>query len=186
MFFDSTGTGKRPDIQSHFIPFYMDWNGRRYTSGSGYFADAVVCRPKSRGKLAMTRNGLAIDFGLFSNPEDLDVLTNGWMRLRSIMAQADLSPHTAPEAYPGSTVQTEEQARAYIQQHAATAYHPVGTLRMGTDKAAPVTERLKFRGVDGLWVADASIMPSITSANTNAPSMMIGHRAGQIISKDVA
>ena len=69
---------------------------------------------------------------------------------------------------------------------AATAFHPVGTLRMGTDTAAPVTERQKVRGFDGLWVADASIMPKITSANTNAPTMMIGYQAGRIISEDAA
>ena len=71
LFFDSTGNGGRPDIQSHFIPFLYDWKGRRYEIGSGYFADAVVCRPKSRGRLAMTKAGLSIDLGLFADADDL-------------------------------------------------------------------------------------------------------------------
>lgn len=186
LFFDSTGGGGKPDIQSHFIPFNSDWRGRRYVLGSGYFADAVVCRPKSRGRLAMTRDGLSIDFGLFNDEDDLDVLTRGWLRLRALMAQADLAPHAAPEAFPGPEVQSEDSVRAHIRQRAATAYHPVGTLRMGTDDSAPVTARMKLRGVEGLWAADASIMPKITSANTNAPSMMIGHRAGAMIAEDAA
>jgi choline dehydrogenase len=102
------------------------------------------------------------------------------------MAAADLGPMTAPEAFPSSNVQSEDQARRYIKEYCATAYHPVGTLRMGVDSEAPVTPRLKFRGVDGLWVADASVMPSITSANTNAPSIMIGHRAGHMIATDAS
>ena len=186
LFLDSTGNGGPPDIQSHFIPFNYDWNGRRYVLGAGYFADAVVCRPKSRGRLSMAKDGLSIDLGLFAEPDDFDRLTRGWLRVRRMMAEADFAPHTAPEVYPGKEVQGEDAVQTYIRDHAATAYHPVGTLRMGDYKDAPVGPRLKFRGVDGLWVADASVMPRITSANTNAPSMMIGQRAGQFIAEDAA
>lgn len=185
-FFTSDGGDGPPDIQSHFIPFLLDWKGRRYVTGRGYFADVTLCRPKSRGRLSLTKTGIEIDFGLLSDPSDLETLTRGWMRLRELMAAADLGPMTAPEAFPSSNVQSEDQARRYIKEYCATAYHPVGTLRMGVDSEAPVTPRLKFRGVDGLWVADASVMPSITSANTNAPSIMIGHRAGHMIATDAS
>ena len=183
-FFAASGDGA-PDIQSHFIPFLLGWDGRKYRRGRGYFADAVVCRPRSRGALRLGRAGLEIDLGLFRDEADLDLLTRGWLRLRALMAEAPFGRHAAPEVYPGPTV-TEETARDHVRTHAGTAYHPVGTLRMGTDLGAPVTPDLALRGVRGLWVADASVMPAVTSANTNAPSMMIGHRAGEIIAAAAA
>ena len=181
-FIDSSGSGGVPDIQSHFIPFMSNWTGKRYRRGTGYFADAVLCRPKSRGRLTLTRDGLSIDLGLFADPSDLDTLTAGWLRIRAMMAEADLGPHKAPEVYPGTAVMTEEQARDHVRSHAATAYHPVGTLALG----GPVTPRLAVKGVERLWVADASVMPNVTSANTNAPSMMIGYRAAELITEDAA
>ena len=183
-FFTADGGEGPPDIQSHFIPFFLDWQGKRYVTGRGYFADVTLCRPKSRGRLRLTKAGIEIDFGLLNDPSDLDTLTKGWLRLRQLMEETDFGSMKAQEVYPTRAVQSEDEARRYIQDHCETAYHPVGTLRMGADPEAPVTPRLKFRGVEGLWVADASIMPAVTSANTNAPSMMIGHRAGQMIATD--
>lgn len=183
-FFTADGGDGPPDIQSHFIPFLLGWQGKRYVRGRGYFADATLCRPKSRGQLKLGRNGIEIDLGVFNDPSDLDVLTRGWLRLRDLMQEADFGAMTAPEAYPADAVRTEDEARRHVVAHCSTAYHPVGTLRMGADAEAPVTPRLALRGLDGLWVADASIMPAVTSANTNAPSMMIGHRAGRMIAED--
>lgn len=185
-FFNAAKVGSEPDIQSHFIPFKLGWKGSRYTFGRGYFADAVVCRPKSRGRLRFSGNGLLIDLGIFEDSRDLDLLVKGWFRLRELMASLDLGTMKAPEVFPAERVTSEEEARQYVRERAGTAYHPVGSLRMGTDSGAPVTERLRLRGTDGLWVADASIMPSVTSANTNAPSMMIGHRAAEMICADAA
>lgn len=185
-FFNARGDGGAPDIQTHFIPFHLDPTGNRYALKRGYFADACLCRPASRGALRLSAQGLAIDLGLFSDPADLETLTEGWMRLRRMMAEADLGPHQAPEVYPAGAVTTEDEARAHIRDHAGTAYHPVGTLRMGTDDAAPVSPALRVKGVRGLWVADASIMPQVTSANTNAPSIMIGHRAASFVTGEAA
>ena len=106
-------------------------------------------------------------------------------RLRELMDSVDFGSHGAKEAYPGPDIHSDDDLTAHVRSNAGTAYHPVGTLRMGTG-SAPVSPRLKFNGIDGLWVADASIMPKITSANTNAPSMMIGYRAGQMIAEDAA
>lgn len=184
-FFDAAGQGGTPDIQSHFIPFMLGWDGRRYRPGRGYFADAVVCRPKSRGALKLGKAGIEIDLGLLTDEADLDLLTKGWLRLRDLMRDADFGAMKAPEVYPAAAVQDEDQARAHILAHCGTAYHPVGTLRMG-EGSAPVTPRLAVRGLRGLWVADASVMPAVTSANTNAPSMMIGHRAAEMIAADAA
>jgi choline dehydrogenase len=182
-FFNARGDAAPPDVQSHFIPFRLPHDGRKYRLKQGYFADVCLCRPASRGALRLSRQGLEIDLGLFRDESDLDTLTAGWLRLRALLAGADLGSHRAPEISPGRAVATEEEARAHIRATAGTAYHPVGTLRMGQDGDAPVTPGLRLRGVDGLWVADASVMPAVTSANTNAPSMMIGHRAGRLIAE---
>ena len=182
MFFNAKGEGATPDVQTHFIPFFMNWKGSRYAPGTGFFADVCVCRPKSRGALRLTAHGISIDFNLLSDPSDLDLMVAGIKRLRALLKEADIP---GAEGHPGADCVTDDALRDYIKSHCGTAYHPVGTLRMG-EGDAPVTPRLAVRGLQNLWVADASIMPSITSANTNAPSMMIGHRAGQMIAKDAA
>ncbi|WP_375280788.1 GMC family oxidoreductase [Pseudooctadecabacter sp.] len=179
-FFNARGTAADPDVQSHFIPFFMNHAGSRYAPGSGYFADVCVCRPKSRGALTRRNGMLNIDLGLFGDEDDLDTLTYGLLRLRTLMADA-MGDDAAPEMYPGGAATSFDEMRDHVRANAGTAYHPVGTLRMGADDAAPVTPTCKVRGVNGLWAADASIMPSVTSANTNAPSMMIGHRAASFI-----
>jgi choline dehydrogenase len=188
-FFNARGLDEAPDVQTHFIPFMTSWKGQRFEPGSGYFADVGVCRPKSRGALRLTSRDAnvppEIDLGIFQDQSDLEILVAGFKRLRSLMDKADFGPYRAPEAYPAKAFQSDEELRAHIRSRAATAYHPVGTLRMGEGNA-PVTPRLKVRGVERLWVADASVMPAVTSANTNAPSMMIGYRAGQMIVEDIA
>lgn len=181
MFFAANGQGA-PDVQSHFIPFFLNHAGSRYAMGEGYFADVCLCRPKSRGRLWMTKAGLQIDLGLLSDPGDLAVLVKGLRRLRALLDAAPLAPHRAPEVYPGRDVNSDAALAAYVRAHAGTAYHPVGTIAMG----GPLTPRLAVKGMAGLWVADASIMPQITSANTNATCIMIGHRAGHFIAEDAA
>ena len=86
-FFTADGGEGPPDIQSHFIPFFLDWQGKRYVTGRGYFADVTLCRPKSRGRLRLTKAGIEIDFGLLNDPSDLDTLTKGWLRLRQLMEE---------------------------------------------------------------------------------------------------
>lgn len=179
-FFNARGDKAEPDVQSHFIPFFLNWKGARFAYGSGYFADVCVCRPKSRGALTRQNGTLRIDLGLFNDDDDLGTLSHGLLRLRDLMRDAH-GDAGAPEMHPAGSVTTLDEMRAHVRASAGTAYHPVGTLRMGTDVDAPVTPTLALRGIDALWVADASIMPAITSANTNAPSMMIGHRAASFI-----
>ncbi|MEL6960731.1 MAG: GMC family oxidoreductase N-terminal domain-containing protein [Pseudomonadota bacterium] len=179
-FFNARGEGSEPDVQSHFIPFFMNHAGSRYAPGSGYFADVCVCRPRSRGRLMRREGQLHIDLGLFNDEGDLDTLTHGLLRLRGLLRDA-LGEAAAPEVHPAGKATSFDDMRAHVRSAAGTAYHPVGTLRMGTDTDAPVTPTLQVRGVGNLWAADASIMPAVTSANTNAPSMMIGHRAASFI-----
>lgn len=188
-FFNAHALDAAPDVQTHFIPFMLGWQGKRYVYGSGYFADVGICRPKSRGALRLTsrdpRVAPEIDLGLFNDSSDLDTLVAGLKRLRVLMDEADFGPRRAPEAFPGPSVQSDEALRAHVRDCGATAYHPVGTLRMSNVVSAPVDPRLSVRGIGGLWVADASVMPVVTSANTNAPSMMIGWKGAQFISEDV-
>lgn len=187
-FFNATGESTIPDVQTHFMPYMMGWNGRTRTWGAGYYADVGICRPKSRGSLTLkSAHPLSqpdIDIGLLEHPDDLATLIAGFKRLRQLLADAPLGSRRAPEAYPADRVKTDDQIEQHIRDRLHTAYHPVGTLRMGDDAESPVSCTLRVKGTDKLWAADASIMPSVTSANTNAPSIMIGHRAAQLIAED--
>ena len=185
-FFNARGTSAEPDVQSHFIPFKLGWTGARYTYGQGYFADVCLCRPKSRGALRLAsadpQAAPLINLGILQDPSDLDTLVAGFKRLRQLLDRSDFGPYRAPEAHPAASAQTDDAIRRYIVQTCATAYHPVGTMAIGT----VVSPELKLMGSDNLWVADASVMPSVTSANTNAPSMMIGWRAADFINQEAA
>lgn len=177
----------RPDVQTHFIPYMMGYKGKTITTGSGFFADICLCRPVSRGRLQLTssspKDAPKIDLGILSDPADLAVLVAGFKRLRTILATAPFGAFNAPEVYPSETVNTIDEIEHYIRNNCATAYHPVGTLAMGLG-SEPVSPDLKVKHINGLWAADASVMPQITSANTNAPSMMIGHAAAKFIQMD--
>ena len=185
MFFNARGEDQVPDVQSHFIPFHLAHTGPRFQKKSGYFADVCVCRPKSRGRFSLAskdpKAAPLIDLGLLKDPDDLETLAAGLERLRSLLHSADFGTRRAPEVYPGAAVKGDA-LKEHIRANCGTAYHPVGTLRLG----GPVSERLSARGVENLWVVDASIMPSVTSANTNAPSMMIGWKGAEFIAEDAA
>lgn len=179
----------RPDVQTHFIPYMMGYKGKAITTGAGFFADVGVCRPVSRGCLTLAssnpQDAPNIDLGVLRDPADVTVLVAGLKKLRSILAAAPFGEHGAPKVYPAQMANTDDEIEDYVRRHCATAYHPVGTLAMGLG-AQPVAPDLRLKHVDGLWVADASVMPKITSANTNAPSMMIGHKATKFIQMDMS
>ena len=105
---------------------------------------------------------------------------------RRIFAAPAFRPHNGGEVAPGPGVVTDEQILEFIRQHAETIYHPVGSCKMGNDPMAVVDERLRVHGVEGLRVADASIMPTLVGGNTNAPSMVIGEKAAEMILADAA
>ncbi len=179
----------RPDCQSHFIPFMVGHKEHFIVWGSGYSADVNICRPFSRGQLKLVSADPnmppEVDLALLKDERDVTTLVHGVRRLRKIIAAAPFEERRAKEVYPGGDVQSNERIEQFVRDRCATAYHPVGTLRMG-EGDAPVSPRMQVKGVDGLWVADASIMPAVTTANTNAPSMMIGWRTGEMIVEDVA
>ncbi|MEX0311383.1 MAG: GMC family oxidoreductase [Tateyamaria sp.] len=173
--FYSVEDAETPDIQTHFLPFLMGWQGRSIIWGAGYFADVCLCQPRSRGRLRIGKDRFAplIDLNLFGEAWDLDMMVKGVERLRQILDAAPFGTRRAPEAFPGPAV-TGDALREVIRTRAGTAYHPVGTVALG----GPIDAQGAVRGIENLWVADASVMPRITSANTNAPSMMIGWQIG--------
>ncbi|MDG9928053.1 MULTISPECIES: GMC family oxidoreductase N-terminal domain-containing protein [unclassified Pseudomonas] len=171
-----------PDVQMHFVPGYRSHRGRLFEWGHGYAIHTCVLRPKSIGEVRLGEGrSLAIDFNFFSDEADARVLVEGVKLARSILAQPEFDAIRGEEMLPGPQVRSDEQLLAHLRDCAATVFHPVGTCKMGTDDAAVVTPELKVRGLDNLRVADASIMPTLISGNTNAPCIMIGEKAADLI-----
>jgi len=143
--------------------------------------------PKSRGTLRLASGdpmeAPLIDFRYLTDPADLEVLAEGSEMVREIMAGAAFAGSVKSEIHPGVDHQGADLRREILNR-ATSVYHGVGTCRMGVDERAVVGPDLKVRGIEGLRVADASIMPSITGGNTNAPSIMIGEKAAELILND--
>ena len=178
--------GKLPDIQFHFVPGYRSHRGRLIEYGHGYAIHTCVLRPKSVGEIRLSgdasRRDVLIDHRFFSDEQDARVLVEGIRIARRIFAAPEFDEIRGKEMLPGKDVRSDDEILAYLRAEALTVYHPVGTCKMGVDTMAVVDPTtLKVRGIDGLRVADASIMPSLIGGNTNAPSMMIGQRASAMI-----
>ena len=172
-----------PDIQFHFVPGYRSHRGRVVEYGHGYAVHTCVLRPKSIGEIRLDKTGaLEIDPRFFSDPEDAKVLVEGIKVARSILADTTFDEIRGPEMLPGESVTTDDDILAYLRDAALTVFHPVGTCKMGMDAMA-VTDpaSLKVRGIEGLRVADASVMPTLIGGNTNAPTMMIGEKCARMI-----
>jgi choline dehydrogenase-like flavoprotein len=171
-----------PDVQFHFVPGYRSHRGRLFEWGHGYAVHTCVLRPKSIGELRLGHDGkLEIDFNFLSNPADAKVLIEGLKLARRILADSQFDGIRGVEMLPGKAVQTDEQLMTYVRDYAATVFHPVGTCKMGVDAMSVVSPELKVHGIEGLRVVDASIMPTLISGNTNAPCIMIGEKAADLI-----
>ncbi|MCI0749786.1 MAG: choline dehydrogenase [Nevskiales bacterium] len=180
-----------PDLQCHFVPNVNAYHGldlshvRRYY---GYTLMMCILRPKSRGWLGLESADPLVPPRLQPNycddPEDLDRLVRALKKAREILAQSAFDPHRMLELDPGPEVQTDDEIRAWIRRHAETIYHPVGTCKMGVDEQAVVDPRLRVRGLQGLRVVDASIMPTLVGGNTNAPTTMIAEKGADLILQD--
>jgi choline dehydrogenase len=174
-----------PDTQPiHFsVPLYEPW---MQGPENAFTMLAGMVRPASRGTIRLSSAdpgaGLLIDPNILSAQADLDSLAASLRLVREVAAASALaSDWGARELYPGPEVRTPSELRDYIRQTAITYHHQAGTCKMGIDAGAVVDPRLRVYGIDGLRVADASVMPSITSGNTNAPSMLVGERAAEFI-----
>ena len=152
----------------------------------------VVCpvRPESRGTImAESPDPFApaiIRPNYLSAEGDLHVMRAGIALARRIFAAPAIAAHSVAETSPNTAMETLDQVRAFAQDTGATLYHPVGTCKMGTDPMAVVDPRLRVHGVAGLRVIDASVMPSVTTGNTNAPTIMIAEKGAAVIREDAA
>jgi choline dehydrogenase len=179
-----------PDLQLHLLPWaYVSPNQdepvrHKVDPRTALTVLVTLIYPKSRGTLRLaSADPMAaplIDFQYLADPADLEVLAEGSEMVREIMAGAAFGGSVKEEIHPGADV-TGTGLRDAILNRATSVYHGVGTCKMGVDELAVVSPDLKVRGVEGLRVADASIMPSITGGNTNAPAIMIGEKAAEII-----
>lgn len=171
-----------PDVQFHFVPGYRSHRGRLFEWGHGYAVHTCVLRPKSIGELRLNaQRELEIDFNFLADMDDARVLIEGLKLARRILAERGFDGLRGKEMLPGAEVQTDAQLLAYIREHGATVFHPVGTCKMGVDALSVVNPQLQVIGLEGLRVADASIMPTLISGNTNAPCIMIGEKAAELI-----
>ncbi len=178
-------TDGRPDLQFHFVPAMLDDHGRNRLPGYGFTMHSCQLRPQSRGhlELASADPFLAprIHANYLSAPGDLKMMLEGVRMTREIFAQSPLAPFAGDEILPGASATSEADLTAFIRRKAETIYHPVSTCRMGVDREAVVDPELRVRGLSGLRVVDASVMPSLISGNTNAPAVMIAEKASDLI-----
>ncbi|WP_371823878.1 GMC family oxidoreductase [Phyllobacterium sp. 628] len=174
----------RPDLQVHFCIGFVDDHNRKLHLGTGMALHVCILRPKSRGTVRLASPDIAhaplIDPNFLSHPEDLQILVRGARLTQKILAAPALAALNGRPLY-GTGNEDEEGLVALIRQHSDTIYHPVGTCRMGADARSVVDPQLKVRGVEGLRIADASIMPNLISGNTQAPSVMIGEKAADMV-----
>lgn len=153
-----------------------------------YAIRPTLLHPESRGEVLLrsadARDKPCIAFHFFSASNDMSALVAGFKRARDVGEQPAMAPYRAAEVSPGPACRTDADIEAFIRRTAVTAQHPVGTCRMGNDPSAPLDPALRLRGIDGLRVADASVMPDIVSAHTNACCQMIGEKAAELIRGD--
>ncbi len=169
-----------PDVQLHFIPAFMLDHAREMGPGEGYMMHACQLRPRSRGFIGLTSSdpfaSPVIQPNYLSDPFDMEVQVKAVKIVRKIFAQPAFDPYRGSEHVPGPAVQTDEQIAECVRQKAESIYHPVGSCRMGPDADAVVDMECRVRGVTGLRVVDASVMPALIGGNTNATTIMIAEK----------
>jgi choline dehydrogenase len=181
-----------PDLLLGWVPMLTEPGpkGPKLSRQSGLTCYAHPMRPESKGHVHITsadpRQPPAITFNFLSAPIDGELTVRAVRIARSIMYAPAMADMALTEIGPGPTRATNDEILDWVRQVAETTYHPVGTCKMGTDAMAVVDDQLRVRGIDGLRVADASIMPTLTSGNTNAPSIMIGEKAADMVLKHAA
>jgi choline dehydrogenase len=183
--------GGRADVLFNVMPLSVDKPGDALHDFSGFSASAAQCRPESTGSVEIaSADPLAlprIRAGYLSEPLDAKVLVAGLRILREIYAQPSFRGLvTADEYLPGHQVATPAALEAFARAKGGTVFHPTSTCRMGSDERSVVDERLRVRGIDGLRVVDASVMPRVVSTNTNAAAIMIGEKGAALIHEDSA
>ena len=178
---------ERADVQFHFVPAMLDDHGRRRLPGDGYTLHACFLRPRSRGRITLAsghaQDAPRIEAGYLSDPEgfDLKMMVECAKLSREILARPAFDPYRGAPIFPAAADLDDAGLAAFIRAKAESVYHPAGTCRMGSDDDAVVDPELRVRGVEGLRVVDASVMPVLPNGNTNAPTIMIAERAADLI-----
>jgi len=179
---------KRPDVQTHFLAFSLDRMGEKLHPFSGFTASICQLRPTSRGSVhirsADPRTPPAIRYNYLATEHDRRTMIDGMHLLRRILAQPALRPYIASEHMPGAKVRSDDDWLAYIRETGSTIYHPTCTAKMGAGDDAVVDSRLRVKGLDGLRVVDASVMPAVVSGNTNAAVIAMAEKAADLIHSD--
>ncbi len=176
-----------PDIQYHFLPMAVRYDGKAAAEGHGFQAHVGPMRSKSRGSVTLRSADPAaapvIRFNYMSHPDDWDEFRRCIRLTREVFAQPAMAPFVHHEITPGEGAQTDAELDAFIRDHAESAYHPCGTARMGrrSDPMAVVDPECRVIGVEGLRVVDSSIFPRVTNGNLNAPAIMVGEKAADHI-----
>lgn len=179
-----------PDIQLHFAPGMVVDHGRESVWGTGLSCHTCLLRPKSRGEVTLhsadPTDDPKIDPKFLSHPDDMRDMVAGYKKMMKVMNKEPLSKYTSGHVQRPVDLDNDEDIEQAIREDADTVYHPVGTCKMGSDEMSVVNERLKVHKVSGLRVIDASIMPTLVGGNTNAPTIMIGEKASDMILEDWA
>ncbi len=184
-----------PDARSPDIQFHLGLGsgieaGVAKMQNAGVTLNSAYLRPRSRGTVRLASanpdDPPLINPNYWADPHDREMSLKGLEMARDIMRRSGLKDFVAREVLPGPQMQSKDDLIAYANAHAKTDHHPAGTCRMGVDESAVVSPRLKFNGLQGLRIADASIMPRLISSNTNATTIMIAEKAADMIAKDHA
>ena len=178
---------KYPDIQYHFFPLAVRYDGKSMVEGHGFQAHVSPMRSKSRGSITLrsedAKDKPVIRFNYMSHPDDWAEMRAGVRLTREIFAQSAFDPFRGEEIAPGTDVVSDDEIDAFIRDKIESGYHPCGTCKIGdaADPMAVVDNELRVIGIDGLGVVDSSVMPSITTGNLNAPTIMIGEKGADHI-----
>jgi choline dehydrogenase len=176
-----------PDVLLGWVPMLTEPGpkGPKLSRQSGMTCYAHPMRPESKGRIHIVssdpRKPPAINFNFLSSPVDAEITVRAVRIAQSVMRAPAMAPLQVSELAPGPAVGTDDEIIDWVKRVAETTYHPVGTCKMGSDPMAVVDAQLRVHGIAGLRVADASIMPTLTSGNTNAPSIMIGEKAADMV-----
>lgn len=181
---------ERCDLQFHFVPALLDDHGHHRLPGYGYTMHACYLHPRSRGQLRLRSADPAQPIAIRANylgdaeGHDMKMMIEAARLSREIFDQPAFAPHRGAPVFPERRISTDAEYTDFIRRKAETVYHPVGSCRMGSDDHAVVDSELRVRGIEGLRVVDASVMPSLPSGNTNAPTIMIAERASALLNGD--
>ena len=169
-----------PDIQNTFVPIAVSYDGSQAVEGHGFAVGVGPMRPSSRGRLTLASDDYCdpprLNFNYLSTGADLADMRKGLELCREVLSQKCFDPFRDTEVFPGSSVRQDNDIEDFLRARAVSGYHPCGTCSMGQDELAVVDNEGRVRGLSGLRVADASIIPAILSANLNAPTMMLAEK----------